>query len=698
MKRTISILLTALVAFGCAKEELAVLETSGNTEVSSGIGVSPINFAIKNGLENWGTKASVVDGFAVNDAVTVAAFQDNEECFNDAITKTTTGGWVMSEGSHYYWESYNAEYNGTDALDFCFVYPEQTISNKSFTYTLEANPADQKDLLVKYLAGTKASADYSPVEVVMDHALSLLAFEAIAEESGEEYQVEGITISNESGFSNSGTYDFGSGSDGGWKDRSGSINSIVSPIKNSTVTSESFTDINGGDYCFLLPQDVSSMDIHVSYSVEKSGAKYTDTKIVNLLENTFEAGKKYTYRVMLPTLPASSKIKLTKPIVWASAISKTSVTFEWKCIEEENDYVQGYDVYYKIGSKPDISTTEPNLGNTTDKRLTINGLSNKSTCYIVVVAKPKANEDNYVASDPQMVSAMTGNSVLDKPYVSGAEKGIDYIVFTWNAVSNAKEYILTNKVTGEPLGTVTATSYKWSGLNSGTEYTIGVVAVPNSPSMANSPEGVASYSTKPRAALPEIKSNIATETSITIEWDAVTLPAGVGSAYYQISFNPDEFSGNITNTTTTILGLEPDTWYDVYVRTVYDHGEYEPSEPVKIRVKTEAASQNLFYGSISSNTCVEIREGSTEYAILMNTSTSGLKVTYFFDSSGTTIALRNGYHEPLANATIDYPGDTSVHSTNISIDGDIRQNIVDHNNFMKIDVPWNGHIIKIEYY
>ena len=119
MKRTISILLTALVAFGCAKEELAVLETSGNTEVSSGIGVSPINFAIKNGLENWGTKASVVEGFSENAAVTVAAFQDNTECFNEAVTNTSSG-WVMSEGRHYYWESYNAEYGGSDDLDFCF--------------------------------------------------------------------------------------------------------------------------------------------------------------------------------------------------------------------------------------------------------------------------------------------------------------------------------------------------------------------------------------------------------------------------------------------------------------------------------------------------------------------------------------------------------------------------------------------------
>ena len=469
MKRTISILLTALVTFGCAKEELAVLETSGNTEVSSGIGVSPINFAIKNGLENWGTKASVVEGFSENAAVTVAAFQDNTECFNEAVTNTSSG-WVMSEGRHYYWESYNAEYGGSDDLDFCFVYPAKTITSQSFTYTLSSDPATQEDLLVQYIEGRQATADNSKVEVKMDHALSLLNFKVKAEESGYDYTVDAITVNNAAGFYDKGTYTFGSG----WGSRSkvNSVNSISSPINVATVSSSEYTDVNDGDYCFLLPQDVASMGINVRYSVFKNGTTYTDTKSVSLSDNTFAAGKKYTYNVTLPKLPAVQLIPLSTPFVWTSAVSKTSLTFTWLCDDE--DFVGGYDIYWSTSGTPAISGS-PNA-TTTSKTYTVNVGSNKTTCYFAVVAKPKAGDEEHKASAAGTTFATTGNKVLAPPTISVSDIGPDYIEFTWNAVSNADKYIIKDYSTGTVLGTTTETTYKWSGLNSGTKYTIGIVA------------------------------------------------------------------------------------------------------------------------------------------------------------------------------------------------------------------------------
>lgn len=328
-----SILLTALVAFGCAKEELAVPETSGNTEVSSGVDMSSINFAIKNGLENWGTKASVVDGFATGDAISVAAFQNTNVCFKDAITKTTTGGWVMSEGNHYYWESYNAEYNGTDALDFCFVYPERDIDkNKSFTYTLGADPAKQKDLLVKYLPDTQAPEDYSAVPVAMDHALSLLAFE-VKTTSGS-YKVESITVNNTDGFYDTGVYTFGSR--WGSLSKANSVKSISSPIKVADVSSIDYTDVNNGDYCFLLPQSVASMGIEVSYSVDKDGTKYTKTKSRTLSSNTFVAGEKYTYKISLDPITA----KLATPTnLKASETGTDNITFTWDAVDNADYYI-----------------------------------------------------------------------------------------------------------------------------------------------------------------------------------------------------------------------------------------------------------------------------------------------------------------------------------------------------------------------
>lgn len=424
MKRTISILLTALVAFGCAKEELAVLETSGNTEVSSGIGVSPINFAIKNGLENWGTKASVVDGFSVNDAVTVAAFQDNTECFNEAVTNTSSG-WVMSEGRHYYWESYNAEYGGSDDLDFCFVYPAKKITSRSFTYTLSSDPATQEDLLVQYIEGRQATADNSKVEVKMDHALSLLAFEAIAEESEYVYKVGSITINKSDGFYNQGTYTFGSG----WESESlakqnGGITSLSSPITNSTVTSSGYTDVNGVNYCLLLPQEVVSMDINVSYSVEKNGIKYSDKKVVTLTDKTFAAGKKYTYKI---TIPAISTATLPTPNVYVTVRGNNYLVFEW-------DSVAG-------ATKYEVSTnngaTYTNVDD--DLKFTWSGL-NANENYTIFV---RALDGNGGTSDVATCTAKTNKADLGTPMIISTDVTTNSIIVTWSDVPNAAYYLIS---------------------------------------------------------------------------------------------------------------------------------------------------------------------------------------------------------------------------------------------------------------
>lgn len=677
MKRTISILLTALVAFGCAKEELAVLETSGNTEVSSGIGVSPINFAIKNGLENWGTKASVVEGFATGDAISVAAFQNTDECFNEAITNTT-GGWVMSEGRHYYWESYNAEYNGTDALDFCFVYPEQTIRNKSFTYTLGANPDSQEDLLVRYLAGTKASADYSPVNVVMDHALSLLAFE-VKTKSGD-YKVESITVNNTDGFYDTGVYTF----DSGWGSlsKANSVKSISSPIKVADVSSSDYTDVNKGNYCFLIPQS-ATITVDVRYS---NGTDSQTISAPSFSEN-FEAGEKYTYRISLPAILS----KLATPTLSCTATA-TTISASWDAI----DGATGYTIYYGSGEPFDLDNSTTNY--------VFRGLDPENEYTIYVIAKG----DNVTAanSNPGHTVITTKGQKKLKPSITLETRTNSSLKFIWDCgddESGVRSYDVYWGNSSTPVQSGSSTSYTANNLTRGTEYTIYVVANGDDDEYLTSDKtqykGTTKDSDKKQPDSPVIKGSIATESSIAVDWYAVTWPEN-GSGYYQISLSPDNFSGSISGTSGIIMGLEPDTWYDVYVRAVMNHGSYDPSDPVKIRIKTEAVSQNLFYGAIGNNTTVEIKEGSKEYAILMNSSTNGFKVTYSFTESdnSNSIMFTDGYHNPLPNATIGHPGDAYIHSTNISINDNVRQTIVDHNNFMKIVVPWSAYILKIEYY
>lgn len=396
MRRTISILLTALVAFGCAKEELAVLEPSGTTEASGSVGMSPINFAFSKGAENLGTKAASIDD-VLPEGATLNVFADvyltpaggtktlYVQNYLNGVKYDNDGNPVSGK---YYWP----ESDDNVALDFYFVYPYKegrTISNKSFEYTIDSDPSKQEDLLVASSLNTAfPSSTGGRVSVAMDHALSLLAFK-VKTKSGS-YKVESITVNNTDGFYDTGVYTFGSG--WGSRSKANSVKSISSPIKVADVSSSDYTDVNNGDYCFLLPQSVASMGIEVSYSVVKGGTKYTKTKSGTLSSNTFVAGEKYTYKISLDPITA----KLATPT-------------------------------------------------------------------------------NLKAS----------------------ETGTDNITFTWDAVENADYYILTNEVTGARLtSNCTATSYTWSGLSSGTTYTIGVVAVSTDAFYENSGKATAEAKTK----------------------------------------------------------------------------------------------------------------------------------------------------------------------------------------------------------
>ena len=425
MKKIISILLTALAAFGCAKEELPVLETSRIKEVPSGIGMSPINFAFSKGAENWGTKAGDIDGGSLPAGATLSVFADVNEAGTQIVAnylnnaEYDNSGKPADTGVHFYWPESD---NGV-TLDFYFVYPydsERTISSKSFDYTIDYSDTDnQEDLLVASSLNTAVpSSPDGRVSVTMNHALSLLAFEAIAEDSGEEYTVDSITISNESGFSNSGTYDFSIGSDGGWKDLSGSITSLSSSFTNKTVASSNYTAIYD---CFLLPQEVASMSISVTYS--KSGTTYSNTKVVTPDSKTFEKGKRYIYGIKLPAISSSS---LPSPKVFLTSRSDNFLEFGWAPVEGATGYevsTDGGNNYSSIGS---------------NRMYKWEGRS-KNTTYTIYV---RATGSGGKVSEAAYLTEKTTNkgNGSASPMIVSAEATSTTIMVAWNEVTSANNF------------------------------------------------------------------------------------------------------------------------------------------------------------------------------------------------------------------------------------------------------------------
>ena len=425
MRRTISILLTALVAFGCAKEELPVLETSKVKEVPSGIGMSPINFAFSKGAENLGTKAASIDD-ALPEGATLNVFADvyltpaggtktlYVQNYLNGVKYDNDGNPVSGK---YYWP----ESDDNVALDFYFVYPYKegrTISNKSFEYTIDSDPSKQEDLLVASSLNTAfPSSTDGRVSVAMDHALSILDFKVKAEESGYEYKVEGITVNNAAGFYDKGTYTFGSG----WGSRSkvNSVNSISSPINVATVSSSDYTDVNNGDYCFLIPQS-ATITVDVRYS---NGTDSQTISAPSFSEN-FEAGKKYTYKI---TLPAISTATLPTPNVYVTVRGNNYLVFEW-------DSVAG-------ATKYEVSTnngaTYTNVDD--DLKFTWSGL-NANENYTIFV---RALDGNGGTSDVATCTAKTNKADLGTPMIISTDVTTNSIIVTWSDVPNAAYYLIS---------------------------------------------------------------------------------------------------------------------------------------------------------------------------------------------------------------------------------------------------------------
>ena len=390
-----------------------------------------------------------------------------------------------------------------------------------------------------------------------------------------------------------------------------------------------------------------------------------------------------------------TKTKLLKPEIIERVITAKTIKVSWDPVENAS----GYTIYYIHDNK----AGEPQSLNSDVTEYMFQDLDPEQTYTICLYASGDVIE--YSNSDVSDKDIQTHSQKKLEPVINLDRATYNSLTFSWNCGENESKVqsydVYWNSPNNNVISGGTQTSYTKEGLNNNTEYTIYVVANGDNDEYLTSDmvngSGKTKNSDKKQPDSPKIKACLATESAITVEWYAVTWPEG-GSGYYQISLNPDEFNGRITGTSATIMGLEPDTWYDVYVRAIVDNGNYEPSDPTKIQIKTEAQSQNLFYGAIDSNTSVEIHEGSEQYRILMDSNTKGLKITYFFSSSGTSIEFRDGYYWELPNAIINYPGDTSIHTADISINDDIRKQIKEHNKVMKIVVPWNGCIVKIEYY
>ena len=192
-----------------------------------------------------------------------------------------------------------------------------------------------------------------------------------------------------------------------------------------------------------------------------------------------------------------SAVVLSTPSVTATNVQSNSLTFDWTC--SDASHVASYDVYFKAGSAPDITKDSP-VTNTTSTTYIASSVTEGTTYYIAVVAKPKTaaatDDDEYVKSAAGTANAKPKNATqkLDKPTVKFKEVLKNTLTFTWNSVSNATGYeVSTNGTSWTSVGNTT--TYTLSNLSNNTSYTLYVRATSSNSDYETSDSGSASGKT-----------------------------------------------------------------------------------------------------------------------------------------------------------------------------------------------------------
>ena len=288
---------------------------------------------------------------------------------------------------------------------------------------------------------------------------------------------------------------------------------------------------------------------------------------------------------------------LSSPAVMVAAKADT-LTVTWNAVTNAT----GYKVQWKSGSEtyPNADSQAATHGQATiaDGSATIHKISGLTagTTYTVRVI---ATSTNINVADSAPSAEQTGVPVLGSPAVMVAAK-VDTLTVTWNAVTNATGYKVQWKSGSATYPTAdlalathgqatiaggSTTTYKISGLTTGTTYTIRVIATrTNVADSAPSDEVMVTLATnKPTNVNVRVTPGIA---QLIVRWTEATGATGYkvqwksGGQSYNTSSRQETVSGGNT-TTYTIENLTFGTPYTVRVTATLTGGmDSTPSDEV----------------------------------------------------------------------------------------------------------------------
>ena len=310
----------------------------------------------------------------------------------------------------------------------------------------------------------------------------------------------------------------------------------------------------------------STVDGAKGYKVyNASTKKWIDTKTKRTLTvNNLKAGTKYTFAVraysgkydgpqttslsFYTTPAAPSGLKATK-------VTANSINVTWSKVTG----AAGYKIQYSSDAK-----TWTNLNNTTATAATISKLKSGAAYYIRVRAY--VNNSNVKDISATSYGAYSSLTTYTAPAATGSisytEITASTVTIKWSAVAGATGYEVYNSSTKKWTDAKNVTTYKFTSLKSGTDYTFKVKAYCRT---SKSAEKAITVTTTPAKA-SNIQISEYTSSSFKATWSAVTGADGYTIYIYDYSTKKQTTLTSTTSLSYTFSGLKENSKYKIAVR------------------------------------------------------------------------------------------------------------------------------------
>lgn len=302
MKKIMLAAMAALAITGCSQNE-EFDAPSQNAEIGVGAVVKNTTRAAITNNDNF--KKFTVYSYITDNVYTPGTALG--EAYMDGINYSFESAWTNDATEKYYWPTAASN----KKIQF-FAYPTDLIDSNSyttpatgypsFTFTVAAASADQKDLVVankQDMASNSEGVTNGTFQLDFTHALTRINFAFVPADGNLTYTIESIVIKGVKG--EKGKYTFANG----WDLTNATEGQYIYPITQATSLGEGknyFLLGNAAASLMLFPQPVTNISIEIKYKVANAKMDiFNDTKTISLSSaSAWGAGQNILYKLTLP--------------------------------------------------------------------------------------------------------------------------------------------------------------------------------------------------------------------------------------------------------------------------------------------------------------------------------------------------------------------------------------------------------------